>query len=167
MANLLSENVFVFPCVSRSTGKNNSQEDLKGKLMSEKNITNILKAITDKKSYLISWDNATDLIKCVIDGYYFELEGYTHPSKSGSTSSFLYARVVKNATNSELIAGDEIKGEDNSFSGLEITNETPETNRDDWLTLCENRRIPPESYVKFSSESLNIELKVLDSGELK
>jgi hypothetical protein len=153
--------------VSRNTGADNSTEDLKGKLMSEKNITNILKAITDKKSYLISWDDTTDLIKCVIDGYYFELKGYPYPHKSGSTSSSLYARVVKNTDNSELIKGDEKEGENNSFVGLEISNQAPETNRDAWLTLCENGRIPPESYVKFSSESLNIELKVLDSGELK
>ena len=39
-----SHNVFVFPCVSRSTG--DDQKDLTAKLMSEKNITNIIKSIT-------------------------------------------------------------------------------------------------------------------------
>lgn len=149
-----SHNVFVFPCVSRSTG--DDQKDLTAKLMSEKNITNIIKSITDNKSYVISWDNG--ILKCIINGYYFEVNETKEKTK--------YAQVVMKSNAG--FAGDIIEGDDVSgFGGLEITTSRPSG---EYLLICENGIVPATSRIKFSPDSVNIDaltVSSIDCGELK
>ena len=121
-----SEDIFVFPCVSRDTGNSNS--DLSAKLMSEQNVTNIIKSITDRKSYIISWVDTT--LKCVIDGYYFEINNIT---KSGDMYAFL---DFKAPSNYKLLEGDVLDEDTKKFGGLIIRNTIP--TGVDYLTLCEN-----------------------------
>ena len=65
-----SDKIFVFPCVSRD-----NDYDLKAKIMSEENITNLIKSITDNTSYVINDD--LNNLEFIIDGYYFKLTDYS------------------------------------------------------------------------------------------
>jgi hypothetical protein len=146
---IASANIFVFPCVSRYTG--NEQDNLNAKLMSEKNITNIIKSITDKKSYVISWDDIGPLagvLVCVIDGYYFEV---TLPKP---TSGELYAKHVrKNDPENDLIDGDDA---DYLFNGLELLykDASEATDVEGYLPLWVEGGVPSTSYHKFSLDSI-------------
>lgn len=146
-----SENIFVFPCVSRS-----KNYDLKAKLMSEENITNIIKSITDKKSYIINDDLSN--LEFVIDGYYFKLTGVELKE-----NRYAYISTKKNGVTPNeftLLIGD---NNSNSFEGLIIDSAIPDGK--DYLTLCEGGKIPADSKIKFSRESLN--MSSIDCGELK
>ena len=144
-----SENIFVFPCVSRS-----KNYDLKAKLMSEENITNIIKSITDKKSYVINDDLSN--LEFVIDGYYFKLINKTLTGNQ-------YAYISTNKDDDPSSTFTILKGDDNGFQGLTISEQKPDDK--DYLTLCEGGKIPVDSKIKFSRESLN--MSNIDCGELK
>lgn len=143
MSKIQSDNIFVFPCASRE-----SEFGLASKLLSEKNITNILKSITDKPSYIISWKDS--ILKCVVKGYYFEI---LNEELSGNKYAHLIWR------------GDTLDGADtgNYFAGLDI-NET-EDGAD--LTLCKGDNVPDASWVKFTTKSLGVDLTKVDCGELE
>ena len=149
MSFIKSSNISVFPCVSR-----NSNYDLDSKLMSEKNITNILKSVTDRESYIISWEGTT--LKCVIKGYYFEI---TDIQQSGNK----YAHLKMNTTQNILNGTDEVSGDNSEFKGVDI-NTTP---ADADLTLCVGGNIPDSSRSKFNTKSLNVDLTTINCGELK
>lgn len=74
---LESSNVKVFPCAYRGHDNSNNIFDPEARAFSEKNFSNIYsKESEGKKSFIISWDNPTESsskLKCVIDGYYFEI----------------------------------------------------------------------------------------------
>lgn len=147
-----SSKVFVFPCVSRDTGE--EQKNLDAKLMSEKNITNIIKSITDNKSYVISWDDG--LLKCVIDGYYFEVMG----APTGNQYAFI-------GMNNGVIKGDNGVDEDSKyFEGLTIADTKPES--EEYLILCENGVVPDSSKLKFDISSIFQTgfFDIVDCGEL-
>ena len=146
MSKISSSNIFVFPCVSRG-----EQYDLASKLMSEKNITNIIKSITDEESYIISWVNG--VLKCVIKGYYFEISGI-------SPADNMYAHLLMNTANDEILNGSDVSDE---FSGVEIDGNSDGAD----LTLCENGEIPSDRQVKFHTKSLGVDLTKVDCGELK
>jgi hypothetical protein len=130
--------VDVFPCVKR--------DDVDSRLMSEKNITNILKSVTDKESYVISWDG--EVLKCVVKGYYFEVK----ETRSGDK----YAHIDFNSDG--LLKGDN----EDIFEGLVIDSNKTEND----LILCENGVVPSESLEKFYSTSLSVDLTYIDCGEL-
>ena len=139
-----SNTVTIFPCVSRTD--NTDEKATKAKLMSEENITNIIKSITDKKSYVLDYSEGK--FKFILDGYYIELE----TSKEGTK----YVSVNKDTLGTyEVIQGDD----GDVFSGLSITDEPTEG---PCLCLCVNGEIPQQSYQKFELKSLNF-----DFGELK
>ena len=152
-----SNKVFVFPCVGRQIkdagGNALSNEDLKGKLMSEENVTNIIKSITDENSYVINDD--LDNLEFIIDGYYFKLSEY---SLTGNKYAYI---TTTNSSVGKLIVGD--NSSTNVFGGLTITDTIPDV--ENYLTLCEDGKIPQISRIKFSCESLN--MSNIDCGELK
>ncbi len=155
-----SSKVFVFPCVSRTdddTTNGNISRELRAKLMSEENITNILKSITDKKSYIIEYDSNTKLLKFVLDGYYFEISDY---SPSGNQYARIDYKSVSSTNEFQLIKGDV----SNNFDGLIISQEQPVS---DYLTLCMGGEIPQSSYSKFKLSSVDGKLNAIDCGELK
>ena len=153
-----SNDVFVFPCVSRNT--DDEQKNLDAKLMSEKNITNIIKSITDKESYIISWENS--ILKCVVRGYYFEI-AYAKPDTQ--TDLYLHLHL---GTRGDILQGDN----EEVFDGVTINNdptvvvEGVQKDADLMLYKGELRDIPEESYYKFEGKSMFGNIKNLDCGEL-
>lgn len=143
-----SKIINVFPCVSRTYTSEDMGENkiLSAKLLSEKNITNIIKSVTDNSSFVIDYDG--NIIKFILDGYYFEVEEF---SLSGN-------KYVCLNMNNELLHGDT---SDNMFGGLEIYTSKP-TDKS-YLTLCESGKIPSSSYQRFSSASFG---KNIDCGLL-
>ncbi len=151
-----SNNLFVFPCVSRE-----ARFDLDAKVLSEKNITNIIKSVTDKESYIISWDNNSNL-RCVIRGYYFEIKGESKPTAGSTTSR--YVHLVMKGDPTDPVDPDRflIKGDNGvDFEGLTIDSNSSEAD----LILYENGIIPESSFIKFDRSSLPI--TTIDCGELK
>lgn len=66
-----STNIKVFPCAYRGTDSGNIY-DPEANVFTEYNFANIY----GKQTKLISWsDNPDNLLKCVINGYYFEIKG--------------------------------------------------------------------------------------------
>ena len=138
-----SNKIFVFPCVSRE-----GNYELEAKIMSEKNITNIIRSITDSTSYVIN-DDLTNL-EFIIDGYYFKLIDYP-------LTGTQYAYIdTNNGSVGKLLKGDSATG----FDGLTITENKPNTG--EYLTLCEDGIIPENSKIKFQPKSLG----KIDCGEL-
>ncbi len=175
---LESNNLFVFPCVSRATS--DEQKNLEAKLMSEQNIVNIIKSITDKSSYIISWEDElvesesggptsqskVSILKCVIGGYYFEITDLVRqgtkraklkmsttspfPLLSGDTGGVFQGLEIEDLTN------------DSGAPLLSIPDDTESVN----LVLCINGEIPHTSFIKYKNNSVEYP-KVIDSGELK
>jgi len=175
MANLSSDKVFVFPCVSRDIGESSSNDPSKkelsnkSKLMSEENITNMIKSITDKSSYLIEYlpntDSTKTLIRFVLGGYYFELQG-VNPSNEEGVDKSLYAILKMKNTRNEFVM---IEGDrNNEFVGMSLENSiTPTEDNNTFLQIFDsNGDIPEESYIKFNSNSVQQIKIVIDGGEV-
>lgn len=144
-----SSKIKIFPCVSRTY--DTDEADIKAKLMSEENITNIIKSITDKKSYIISYDDVNKIFKFVLNGYYIELKA----EKRGNL--YVYMEDMVKSGNHTLIYGDS----DNYFKGISTSEIEPDKSVK--LCLCLNGEIPNESYLKFNSSSFTVDT---DFGEL-
>lgn len=154
---VLSDNLTVFPCVSRDLSDGNKV--LAAKLMSENNITNLIKTLADKPSFVIS-EKIENPMKFVIDGYYFEYTNFP-------TSSTIYGYIKRITSTGSSGLNDRIEGDDSGsgvFKGLVLTS-TPPSGVPNYLTLCVNGQIPEESRAKFRGSSLKIDS--IDCGELK
>lgn len=151
-----SKKIKIFPCVSRSyTGdENNPEVDIKAKLMSEENITNIIKSITDRKSYVIRYDDVAKKIIFVLNGYYVELE----TTLGGSQYAVLNYQPSTNGHT--LIEGDLGQGSNSSFHGISIVTQKPTSG--EYLWISNYGVVPEESYIKFDTKSVSF-----DFGELK
>jgi hypothetical protein len=157
VAEISSVNISIFPCVSRFLTNDNNEVAKRSKLMSEENITGIIKSITDKDSYVISYDG--QVIKFVLGGYYIEV--------AQKLSDTVYAHLVfqKSRTNQhKLIAGDN----NNNFYGVVFSNsDTAPTITDSYeygdvsLKLYDGEQVPQTSFYKFNPKSINV-----DFGEL-
>ena len=146
-----SKNIIIFPCVSRDIKDDKHEIAVKAKLMSEENITNIVKSITDKNSYLLSYDNG--VFKFILDGYYVEL--------TETLSGTKYVQLQKTISGNHTV----LKGDaEQEFTGLSIIGDKPETVSGECLCLCVDGKIPKESYLKFDENSITIGY---DFGELK
>lgn len=143
-----SNNVKIFPCVSRDIDNDTDEIAIKSKLMSEENITNLIKTITDKKSYVIEKDDTT--IKFVLDGYYIEL--------SNVTSLDIYVKLDYQIHTGKhtIIRGDE--KDKGNFAGL-IAKDTEDSG---YFCILKDGEVPLESYQKFDKKSMSF-----DFGELK
>ena len=121
-------------------------------MLSEQNITNIIKSITDKLSYVISKNGNN--VKFVIEGYYFEV----------NTESIVKPIYVK--LNRQGVSGDPstvIKGDNGSnfFEGIDY-NSTGGTGY--FQILDGDGNIPENSKIKFTQYS--IQFDTLDAGEV-
>lgn len=147
MSKLASGKVSVFPCISRT-----GDYALDSKLLSEKNLSNIIKCVTDKKSFIVNEDLSN--LEFVIDGYYFKLNDY-------EISDTTYAYLSYKDTDQPLLEGDGTT----EFGGLNLTNKLSDVSGE-YLQLCEyseetnGYRVPPKSKIKFV-------LTALDCGEVK
>lgn len=156
---ILSKDIIIFPCVSRLYTAD--ETNIKAKLMSEENLTNILKSVTDKKSYIISYESKS--IKFVLNGYYVELGNislseYTDP---------IYAVLNYQGSTGEhkIIVGDTGSDDKATFGGITLVTSTPDANSE-YLCLWNGNSVPKESLCKFSANSLSLEGTTMDFGEL-
>ena len=152
-----SDNIKVFPCTNRS-----SEYHETSKLMSEQNITNIIKSIVGNKSYVIA--ETANTVEFVIQGYYFN---YTYTSNDKKENR-LYASISK-FKDTNLLMGDG----DSGFEGLTISNSRPTSDLlnegVDYLVIYEKSvgGAPVRSKVKFTPEDIHTTPYILDCGELK
>ena len=136
----------VFPCVSR---------DLQDKLISEENITSLVKIITDTKAFVIN-DTLKDF-EFVIDGYYFkaDISEYTR-----NYPGPVYAQIhYKESSPYTIIEGD--NGDE--FDGITFSGTVPASATTTYLQLWDGEGVPSESKIKFNLQSSNISF---DFGEL-
>ena len=174
-----SDKVFVFPCVSRNIkdaqGKELTNQMMKAKLMTEESITNLIKSITDRGSYVLSWEQGSgqkSLLKCVINGYYFEISDIS----LGDSDKYKYLTIQMNDNDTDafkLIKGDDLN---KNFLGLaEVTGQiragsTPASVIDligqDALLIGFKGEMPTESYWRFKPSSV-YQFSSIDCGELK
>jgi hypothetical protein len=161
MSNFLSEKIHVFPCGGRTISTANKSIANKSKLLSEENIINIIKSITDNPSYVIGMDES--IIKFVIDGYYFELS----LDKNNSLKP-LYVKLVMNGMSTgdifRTIQGDDGSSDTSQFLGLDYVTTPPPTSSGYFQILDSEGNIPESSKLKFNHTSLN--LTKLDAGEV-
>lgn len=151
---VLSENIHVFPCGSRSVDSANDLAN-RSRLLSEQNIVNIIKSICDRPSFVIS--KSGGIIKFVIDGYYFELD-------LEGTETNLYAKVVY-STSGGGTSYPTIQGDSGSnFAGLSLTSTAGEVTANHLHLLDANGNIPESSKIKFTHNS--VELTTIDAQEV-
>lgn len=98
---LSSEAVQVYPCAYRGTNAEGKLYNPEAQLNTEFNLTNT-KNINGRKSWVISWEETSKKLKCVIGGYYFDLDLSTPLGTSGtlkdSTDIYAYIKVLPMGT---------------------------------------------------------------------
>lgn len=152
-----SGKIKIFPCVSRTYSED--EIDIKAKLMSEENITNILKSITDNKSYVISYEsgNESGKLKFVLNGYYIEL---TYEFNDSDTY-YAILNYPPDYNSHKIILGDN----GNDFAGISLVNSKPDSG--EYLCVWRDGSVPAESYCKFKANSMSFDDATMDFGELK
>ena len=97
MAYLNSENIKVFPSIGRE-----ASIDLNAELTNEKNLTQILRSIYKRDSFVISDEYSNDSLEFVIHGYYFNAT-FDETTLSGfADKANIYANIfVANKTENE------------------------------------------------------------------
>lgn len=115
-----SENIKVFPCISRG----NDVNDPYAVLNTEYNLTHLAASgIDDSKSYFVenNPDGNPRSIKCFIDGYYFEFEHATNPTVDvGDSVDYKYLSILKTGNSKEAV----LSNVSANISGVEIQNTT-------------------------------------------
>ena len=142
MSYLDSDKIKIFPfSTTRST-------DPEGRWLSEKNLTNIIKELTDYHSYVISYDDQGS-IRFVINGYLVEA---MLPS---ALRRNVYA--VIQITDNVLSGGDNTT---NQFTCVNFSKTVVETNINDGIyalhLLDEEGHVPETSYRRFHMRAMNI-----------
>ena len=84
-----SENVKVFPCSYRGFNDDRNIFDPEASGFTEYNFANIY----GKQTKLISWTD--NLLKCIIDGYYFEIKNITPADLFRNNKLYKFAIVLK------------------------------------------------------------------------
>lgn len=140
MANIPSENIKVFPSVTR-----NDEKDRNARLNSEANIISLTNRLTGSQSYIINGldlsedGNEISAGRCCIYGYYFDINSpiSVHPSNK---YCYLHLQVTKKNTtdNIEFL---QLNGDNSSnyYTSLTIDFETNEkTNNEIWVEDLSN-----------------------------
>lgn len=144
-----SNQVYVFPCASRTGGY-----QVEARLLSEKNMTDLVKHITTSDgSFVISEDGK----EFMLGGYYFNLD--SSYSFGGSNA---YASLIFKQNNLNILEGDSDSSGNSVFEGLNITTGEPSTGI--WIQLWDGSKVPETSKISFIKKSDKL---VLDCGELK
>ena len=142
----------VFPCVNRQINP------LESSLLSEENITNIIKSISDRDSFIISYSKTSGNCRweVILDGYYID---FTYTPNNNNN---LYV-ILNINSDTKLLKGDTTIDIDTSeFGGLTITESIPAEGVP-YLHIYDGITAPTESFVKFNPSSLP---RKLDCGEL-
>lgn len=143
MAYLKSDKIKVFPFGS------NRVKNPVDRVLNEQNLTQIIKNVTDYDSYVISYEG--NLIKFVINGYYFEADLTALKSRP------LYASIsVEGEDYKYLNGGDDATTE--MFSGVNFDNSLEAVKGTHQLQLLDNNgNVPATSLYKISGESIHID----------
>lgn len=144
--NAPSNNVSVFPFGSKRTSKHH----LYDRVLNEHNITTLIKALTSNPNYVVKYEN--NVIEFVIQGYYFtlNLDGF----ESRTLPLYAYINLQDNGTPYKYLSGGD--SSDGTFTGITFTEVEVKTE----YSLClldKYGKVPEESYVRFSSDTLNID----------
>lgn len=177
MPYIKSNAINVFPCANRGTAYN-----LQSRLTSEYNLTNIINQLIDTDSFVIS-NNLSNGISFNIHGYYFNVSDYKEITNLDSSWTDVYAEItiasntIDGLTFNELtINGTEDVATDldadTNFTGIAFTDTKPAEAQDHYSLHILHRDstssdwyIPPESTVKFVTNSTRRSIKI-DDGEL-
>lgn len=141
-----SENVKMYPSSFRGDNVEQSTTklyDIESRLATEKNLTGYYSRIASKDSYVIDWNKLSKVLKCIINGYYFELSLADFLSSSDvSNLTDIYAHIkvenreltiaVKDTTFStamlETVDGNDTTLDiENIFKGVGLSENTTET----------------------------------------
>lgn len=165
MYNLPSNNVKVFPFGSPR------DNDPLSRVLNEQNLTNIVKHLTDKHSYVVDY-NKPD-IKFVIEGYYFEvqLDRSTGPLYAGIE----LATPADETTDYKcLVGGDDTDGSVKLFTGVSLSENLEELEGKFTLQLLDSvGNVPQESWIRHLPRSFSAssdddyDLTVLYCGNAK
>ena len=180
MPYIKSNAINVFPCANRGTAYN-----LQSRLTSEYNLTNIINQLIDTDSFVIS-NNLSNGISFNIHGYYFSVSDYTSITTLDSSWTDVYATItissdvlVDGVIFNELIAtrtagigaSDSLDNDQTEFTGVAFSNSPAEGDNTYSLHILHRDStgsswyIPPESTVKFVTNSTRRSIKI-DDGEL-
>lgn len=178
MAYLKSTQVKVYPSAYRGTNDNNELYNPEAQLNTEFNITNLCNT-NQVKSYVLSWRNS--ILKCIINGYYFELTLDATTLAQFETNIYATIKVlpanpaVDDSTNTQYAAytlvpdtqtesGIPSKLDDKAsgnFIGItlnaELTNPTVTGVYNLWILYKNNRgawMVPADSYVRNDSSTI-------------
>ena len=176
-----SNAINVFPCANRGTAYN-----LQSRLTSEYNLTNIINQLIDVDSFVITTQINSDqkALSFNIHGYYFNVTDYTSITNLDTSWTDVYAQIT--IAHNELEGGlvfDELTVNgtedvatdldvDTNFTGVAFTGTKPSEEQDHYSLHILHRDstssdwyIPPESTVKFVTNSTRRSIKI-DDGEL-
>lgn len=186
MANILSQDIKVFPSTKRGTYQRSSR------LISEENLTNIVNKLIDKDSFVIRPQpynslGTNDQIQFNIHGYYFSVPhiGSITTVLSDSAES-IYANII---TDTETVTVDnityeytELQGQDtgsasSTYTGVSFTADAPDTGE---LTNTQTRyslkilerasstqnvwQVPYESMYKYEAQNVFGDISLIDGG---
>ena len=122
---------------------------------SEDNITGIVRAVTDKDSYIIKLDNTTP-VKFVIHGYYFELTDKKITDFTGDKWA-----AIKLDSSNRLVRysnGSTVLDENGEFEGLDIANSQPTNSNNSYkiysLQLTNGGVAVASNFSKLSPDSI-------------
>ena len=138
MSFLKSDDIKIFPFGSNRISDPNSRA------LSERNITDLVKKLTDNHSYVVSYDEWKHVIEFVLGGYLItaNIEGLSNP---------LYASIKLD--NNILSGGDDGDGE---FTGVTFTTNSVTDVTYILQLLDESGAVPNASYLKFAGRSFSI-----------
>lgn len=153
MANINSNNVFVFPSSERGTIHSDAR------IFYEKNTTNLINQLLGKDSFVINAEFSDSLpFRFNIKGYYFEItNGELLVSSAGTGATNIYAKI-KIVTNNNM---PELQGtdEEEKYSGLDIVSSISNDEDDGFVYLQllqkdnNSWKIPDESRIQFIKQN--------------
>lgn len=174
-----SNSINVFPCANRGTAYN-----LQSRLTSEYNLTNIINQLIDTDSFVITNVLTTDgPLAFNIHGYYFNVSNYQTITNLDPSWTDVYAEITIASTTIDGITFNELTVNgtedvstnldgDTTFDGVAFTGTKPDEKQDHYYLHILHRDltssgwcIPPESTVKFVTNSTRRSIKI-DDGEL-
>ena len=169
-----SNAINVFPCANRGKAYN-----LQSRLTSEYNLTNIINQLIDVDSFVITTQINSDqkALSFNIHGYYFNVADYTSITNLDASWTDVYAQITIASNKVDGLVFNELtivgtEDVDTDFTGVDFTGTKPAEAQDHYSLHILHRDstssawyIPPESTVKFVTNSTRRSIKI-DDGEL-
>lgn len=148
------DNVEVFPVTFNTDNSN---------LLSETNISEMLAALSEKRNFVVSYDDNRKKIEFYLEGYHCKIDS-VGTALSTENADSLWIRLNK--------ANGLVKqpNGNNEFEGLDYVTSEPTENRNQYFQLLvkENStwKVPVDSYIRFTSQSIDMSSLNIDGGEI-